>query len=57
MEIKIMKLYEFTDDISDEDRLERMESYLDEMISLTDDLIKENVKNTEHRPENTQIIS
>lgn len=40
--------------ISDDDRLSRMESYLDEMISLTDDLIKQpkviNVDNsTEYR--------
>jgi hypothetical protein len=55
----MMKLYEFTDDISIEQRMERMEAYLDEMILLTDELIQqkdENVAVTEYRTQNINTI-
>ena len=55
----MMKLYEFTDDISDEDRLARMHQYLDEMTRLTEELVEHNKLTgnvyvpDEHRAKNT----
>lgn len=52
----MMKLYELTDNISDEDRLARMESYLDEMIRLTDELEENNVQPTDNRNEDKRPV-